>query len=125
MIAAIRLVWQSGKGLVFAGLALMIMQGVLPLLTLYLTKLVVDAITAEPLTNAFGRVLVLLGIATGVAIANNVCTESACVVREAQSQALTDHTHDLIHAKSAEIDLEYYDNSQYYDTLHRARFLDP
>jgi ATP-binding cassette subfamily B protein len=29
--------------------------------------------------------------------------------------------HDILHAKSIEVDLEYYENSQYLDTLHRAQ----
>jgi ATP-binding cassette subfamily B protein len=29
--------------------------------------------------------------------------------------------HDLLHAKAIEVDLEYYENSQYYDTLYRTR----
>ncbi len=28
---------------------------------------------------------------------------------------------DLIHAKSIAVDLEYYENSRYYDVLHRAQ----
>jgi ATP-binding cassette subfamily B protein len=45
----------------------------------------------------------------------------ARLVREAQAQAVTDHTHDLLHAKSIAVDLAYYENSRYYDALHRAQ----
>jgi ATP-binding cassette subfamily B protein len=34
---------------------------------------------------------------------------------------VTDHISDIIHAKSIEVDLEYYENSRYYDVLHRAQ----
>jgi ATP-binding cassette subfamily B protein len=34
---------------------------------------------------------------------------------------VTDRVYDVLHAKSIEVDLEYYDNSDYYDALHRAQ----
>lgn len=43
---AIRLVWRSAPGLTATSYALGVVQGVLPLLTLYLMKLVIDAVTS-------------------------------------------------------------------------------
>jgi ATP-binding cassette subfamily B protein len=43
------------------------------------------------------------------------------LVTEAQSVTVTDHMYDVLHAKSVEVDLEYYENPQYFDTLHRAQ----
>jgi len=52
---ALRLVWQSGPGWTIANLVLLVIQGLLPLLSLYLMKLVVDTLTvslAAPDTGA-------------------------------------------------------------------------
>jgi ATP-binding cassette subfamily B protein len=43
------------------------------------------------------------------------------LLSETQVQVVTDHMHDLVHAKAVEVDLEYYENSDYYDSLHRAQ----
>ena len=43
---ALRFVWQSAKGWTIANGVLLVVQGMLPLLSLYLMKLVVDAVTA-------------------------------------------------------------------------------
>ena len=43
---AVRFVWQSAKGWTIANGVLIVVQGVLPLLPLYLMKLMVDAVTA-------------------------------------------------------------------------------
>ena len=43
---ALRLVWQSSPAWTMASLSLIILQGTLPLLALYLMKLVIDAVTA-------------------------------------------------------------------------------
>jgi ATP-binding cassette subfamily B protein len=43
------------------------------------------------------------------------------LVSEAQAQSVSDHMYDILHAKSVEVDLAYYESAQYYDTLHRAQ----
>ena len=43
---ALRFVWQSAKGWTIVNGVLIVVQGVLPLLPLYLMKLMVDAVTA-------------------------------------------------------------------------------
>ena len=42
-------------------------------------------------------------------------------VRAGQAERVQDHIAELIHAKSAEVDLAFYEMPEYYDRLHRAR----
>jgi len=122
---ALALVWQSGPGWTIASLTLLVVQGMLPLLSLYLMKLVVDAVTtglaAPDKGVAFGRVALLIGLTGVVTLVGALCRSIAGLVSETQAQVVTDHVYDILHAKSIEVDLEYYENSQYYDTLHRAQ----
>ncbi len=119
------LVWESGPRYVIASGLLLLVQGLIPLATLYLIKLVVDEVTltvgASGDQGSFGRVALLIGIMGAVHLVNNLCRTLSTLVGEAQSLAVTDHVQDILHAKSMEVDLEYYENSQYYDTLHRAQ----
>jgi ATP-binding cassette subfamily B protein len=125
LVWALRLVWDSGPGWAVATLALVGVQGAIPLLALYLMKLVVDTLAANLATAdpgiAFGQVAPRIGLTDTVALVGTLCQALARLVREAQAQAVTDHIHDLLHAKSTEVDLEYYENSRYYDALHRAQ----
>lgn len=122
---ALRLVWQSGQSWTMASVALIIVQSTLPLLSLYLMKLVVDAVAtglADPDKGvAFRKVAILVGLLGTVTLVGELSRSIARLVSEAQAQAVTDHVSNLLHAKSIEVDLEYYENSQYYDTLHRAQ----
>ena len=121
---ALRLVWESGPGWTLASGALLVFQATLPLLTLYLIKLVVDSVVAAIPDNreeAFGRVALLIGLAGGVTLVSALCRSVAAFVSDAQAQVVTDHMHDILHAKSVAVDLEYYENSQYHDTLQRAQ----
>jgi ATP-binding cassette subfamily B protein len=122
---AVRFVLQAGPGWTIASLALVLVQGALPLLALYLMKLIVDAVTfsltAPDKVAAFRHVALFIGLAAAVALLNALCQLIAGLVREAQALAVTDHMYDILHAKSIEVDLEYYENPQYFDTLHRAQ----
>jgi ATP-binding cassette subfamily B protein len=122
---ALRIVWQSGPGWTIASLALVLVQGVLPLASLYLMKLVVDAVTAGLAAAdkgaAFSHVASLIVLTGVVTLINSAVASAAGFVSEAQGLNVTDRVQDIIHAKSIEADLEYYEHSQYYDTLHRAQ----
>lgn len=117
---ALHLVWQSTPGWTIASVGLVIVQGGLPLLSLYLTKLIIDQITNGSV-QAFGSILFLIAIAAIVALGSNLVNGLAVYVSTAQSQAVTDYVHDLLHAKSIALDLGYYENAQYYDALHQAQ----
>lgn len=115
---ALRLVWESAPGWTLASAALLIMQSALPLLALYLMKLIVNAVKDG---IAFADLALLIGLAGAAALAGAFLRSIASFVNEAHGQAVTDHVQDILHAKSIEVDLEYYENSQYHDKLHRAQ----
>jgi ATP-binding cassette subfamily B protein len=122
---AFRFVWHAAPGWTLAGMALVTIQGVLPLLTLYLIKLIVDAVTvslgAPDKMAAFPNILLLISFAAGAALLNAALQQIAGFVKEAQTLKVTDHMYDILHTKSTEVDLEYYEDPRYFDTLHRAQ----
>lgn len=122
---AIKLVWQASPGWTLSNSALQVIQGILPLAALYLMKLIVDAVTfsinAPDKSQAFKHIILLIIIAGGLALLNALCQLLANIASEAMSLTVTDHVFDILHAKSVEADLEYYENPQYFDTLHRAQ----
>jgi len=120
-----RLVWSIAPGWTLASIALAVVQGVLPLAALYMIQYIVDAVaegvTAADKGAAFTHVAWLILIAGLIGLAAALARSVATLVTEAQGQVITDHISDLIHAKSIAVDLEYYENSKYYDVLHRAQ----
>lgn len=99
--------------------------GLLPLLVLYLTKLLIDAVTEELKTPSneasMTHITMILGGLAGVAAASAILAVVTSLISKIQAQVVTDHMHAVIQAKSVEVDLEYYENAQYQDTLHRAQ----
>ncbi|MDJ1183922.1 ABC transporter ATP-binding protein [Roseofilum casamattae] len=120
---AIALVWKSTPQLTIANILLAIAQSGLPLLSLYLTKLIIDRITetASSPEPSFQPIVILIALAAIVALLSDALRAIAGWVNEAQSQRVTDYVQSLLHSKSIEMDLEYYENPQYYDFLHQAQ----
>ncbi len=125
LLPALRLVWQGAPNWTAAQVGILIFQGTLPLLLLYLTKLIVDtavaSINAADKETAFRQVAILLGLTAVVTLVNICLTSLGELVNTAQSQRVTDYMHGILHAKSIEIDLEFYENAQYHDALQRAQ----
>jgi ATP-binding cassette subfamily B protein len=122
---ALHFVWQSTKGWTIANGIFVVVQGVWPLLPLYLMKLTVDAVTAAQAAPdkgaAFKHVLLLGGLMGAVTLFASLIRLIAGVVSEWQAFIVTDHMNDVLLAKSIEVDLEFYESARYYDTLHRAQ----
>ncbi|MCJ7563489.1 MAG: ABC transporter ATP-binding protein/permease [Candidatus Aminicenantes bacterium] len=122
---AVRFVWQSAKSWTIANGALIVVQGILPLLPLYLMKLMVDAVTAGLAAPdkgaALRHVLLLVGFMGAATLFAFLIRLIAGLVSEWQGYIVTDHMNDVLLAKSIEVDLEYYESARYYDTLHRAQ----
>jgi ATP-binding cassette subfamily B protein len=121
----LKILWSSGPKWAIANVVLLVIQGVIPVIALYVMKLIIDAVTAgvdsPEKAAAFGQVKLLIGLAIIVAILGIAVEAASKVVKDAQAQLMSDRIYNMLHAKSIEVDLEYYDNSDYYDTLHQAQ----
>ncbi len=122
---ALGLVWSSAPRWTMASAAIVVLQGILPLATLYLMKLIVDSVSAGALAadkNAyFEGTLALIALAGGATLLTSVFRSMSATISEAQSAQVSDYVQDVLHSKSIEVDLEYYENPSYYDALHRAQ----
>ena len=124
MLRAVRLVWTSSASWTSASTALIVVQSILPLIQLYLLKLIVDSVAHQlgaGEATAFPRIAWLLACAAATALLAAVCRSIAGLVAEGQARAVSDHLHELVHTRATEIDLEYYESARYHDTLHRAQ----
>ncbi len=122
---AVRFVWESGPGWVIANVSLLFVQGLLPVASLYLMKLTVDAVTralaAPSSPQSFQPVLNILILSGAVALLTAVLSRIGELVTRVQGWVVIDHMNDILQAKGIEADLEYYENAEYHDTLHRAQ----
>ena len=71
--------------------------------------------------HAMRPVIVLAAWIGAVVLATQLLRGLTAWVRTAQSELVRDHLAGLIQKKSLEVDLAFYDSSDFYDHLHRAR----
>jgi ATP-binding cassette subfamily B protein len=120
---SLRLVWASSRTWTLVLVGLVVVQGLLPLATLYIIKLLVDAVAAGATGDEIvsGRILRLAGAGAAVALIGNLAALIARIANETQGQSVARHMAGLLQDKSAQVDLEYFENTRYFDMLHRAQ----
>ena len=118
---ALKLVWEVARPWTITWIVLLIVQGLLPAAIVYLTKLVVDGVVVALRNGSSRAVLFPLLLLGGVLLLMEVVRNAINWVRTVQAELLQDHITSLIHEKSVAVDLAFYEMSDYYDHLHRAR----
>ena len=125
LMDAVRLVWRAAPGWTALNVALAVLQGIVPLLSVYLMKLIVDTVTSGVTeadhAAAFRRAAFYIAVAAAVGLAAAGLRSLSALTSEALGQTVTDHVSDIIHERSIAVDLEYYEDAGYYDTLQRAQ----
>jgi ATP-binding cassette, subfamily B, bacterial len=125
LIQTLRLVWASAKGWTTAWATLLVIQGLLPVATVYLTRLLVDSLVASIRIGASWAsvrpTLILAALMAGVLLLAEFLQIAGDWIRTAQAELVQDHINALVHEKSIAVDLAFYESPEYYDRLHRAR----
>ena len=106
-----------------------ILQSILPLVNLYILKLLVDSVTnaamvhgVEPFhETALQSTMLLLLLMVGVFLLNRIVSALNAVNNDVLGQRLVDYMADVMQRQAARLDMAYYDNPEYYDSLHRAQ----
>jgi ATP-binding cassette, subfamily B, bacterial len=121
---AVSLVLKSSRGLTIANLLLTVLQGVLPLIPLFLMKLLIDSIDAVingSTTISYHHIGMIIALMGGAALLAALAKAIGSIVEQTQAAVVTDYMQDILHGKSLDVDLAYYEDSRFYDTLHRAQ----
>lgn len=125
ILPALRLVWQAAPVWSSLQAILLLVQGIVPLAQLYLTKLIIDTITENLGQPGYGenaqRLFFLLLLLAITLLLTTFVNTISNLVNTAQSQRFIDYMSQILHAQSIAIDLEFYENSEYHDTLQRAQ----
>lgn len=123
---AFRLVWQAAPKWTILWITLLIIQGLLPVATVYLTKYLVDSLVAlieGGLTpNLLQPTLLAMAGMIIVMLTTEILRSFTNMVYTAQSELINDHVRKLVQEKAIVVDAAYYDSPIYYDRLHRASY---
>lgn len=121
---AVLLVWRSSPFYTTIWALFVIIQGLLPGLTVYLTKFAIDGVLAAQRSGGSWEdvryaiaLLILIGIAT---LLGEVLKYFYGWIRTAQAEYVANQLTDTIHQKAVEIDIAFYESAQFHDLLEQA-----
>ncbi len=125
---ALKFVWQASPLYSILSGLVVVVGGVLPLVSLYLVKLIIDSVTGlsfsqgtSLLDQDFSKPLLYIGIACGVGLLTAFFNFLGDYIKKAQSLTVTDYMFSVLHEKSVQADLAYYESPEYRNTLFRAQ----
>jgi ATP-binding cassette subfamily B protein len=118
---ALRLVWTAAPRWALAWVALLVFQGLLPVATVWLTRLLVDRLVEAQAGGGARPAVVVAALIGGALLLAELLRSVTGWVRTAQAERVKDHISALIHQKSVAADLAFYESPEYHDHLHRAR----
>ena len=129
-----RLVWQTSPALTAANLALRLVRALLPVLMLYVGKLIIDEVVLvmqagyafESLGDWLGRGVLgrlwwLLGAEFGLAVLSDVLGRGIALTDALLGDLFTNETSVRLMAHAATLDLAHFEDADFYDRLERAR----
>lgn len=121
-----RLIWTASKGWTLAWVALLVLQGILPIAVVLLTRVVVDSLVMvlEGGTNrASLQPLIFSFLIMGaVLLTQELMSSFSNYIRTAQSERVRDYISEMVFKKSVSVDLAFYDSAENFDHLYRATF---
>src|SRR6202158_2955726 len=119
----LKIVWQSGPGVVVFGLVSRLFASLLPLALLWIPKLIVDAIVHAKVSQQriSPRLWWLVASEFGIAVLGGVLARAIDYSDSLLADKYTRHVSIQVMKHAAELDLIAYEDPGFYDRLERAR----
>ena len=104
---------------------MLVVLGILPGIIVYLTKHVIDSIVAAKNSNGdwtqVSQAIGFLGLMGAALVLTELLKNLSSLIRVAQSEVVNDHITNIIHEQAGKVDLAFYESSEYYDLMERAK----
>ncbi|WP_421897985.1 ABC transporter ATP-binding protein [Marinoscillum sp.] len=120
------IIWNCSKSWTFYRMLLSIVNGILPLGTLYLIKKIVDEIVL--LADGLGQddfpyesFVVYIGLWLGLILVTALLGLLLDYISEVHNHILSNHMQGMIQEKALAVEYRFYDTDNYHDIFHRAQ----
>ena len=118
---ALNLVWDSAPGWATVNIVISVLQSFLPLILLYLTKLLIDEITRAVSSGTTSSTIIpMIIVVVVIYFLDEVSSDFGNFVRKKQSVKLEGYMYGLLHSKAVRLDLINFEHPGYFDCLSRA-----
>ncbi len=123
LFKAIGLVWNIARKWTVLWVCLLIVQGILPVATVYLTKAFINSLTVTVSgggTDA-SKTISLALLYVVIYLANSIAGFAQKLVKIKQSEIIQDTMTNRIHEKALEMDMAFFESPESFDKLYRAQ----
>ncbi|MFZ1395917.1 MAG: ABC transporter ATP-binding protein [Candidatus Promineifilaceae bacterium] len=121
---ALKFVWDAAASWTMASLVILVIQGILPVLTVILTRYVIDslivAIDSNGNWNLIQPALIYILLLGTVMMVHELIGNLKNYVNTYMVDRTKDYMFRFIHEKTSSVDMEFYESAAYYDQLSRA-----
>ncbi|MDR6566017.1 MULTISPECIES: ABC transporter ATP-binding protein [Chitinophaga] len=121
--AFFRMVWQTSPGLAIGNTVLRVAQSAMPLSLLYVGKLIIDQVvhlTKDP-GHSTTWLWQLVALEFGLAILSDALSRAISLLDGLLGDLFANHTSVKIMEHAAKLDLDQFEDAEFYDKLERAR----
>ncbi|MDR2927081.1 MAG: ABC transporter ATP-binding protein/permease [Cytophagaceae bacterium] len=120
----LKYIWQSSPLLTLLNAFIVLVRGMLPLMLLYLVKLLVDelqiVITTPAGSENYSQLITMLVSAGVLFLVNTLSATFASLVREKQAFAISDFFDTMIHDKTTSLSYGFFEYPKYQNIFYRA-----
>lgn len=116
---SLSLLWQTSRPLALLSLFLQIMQALIPVVTLYFIKLLIEKVTSQQ--HSFTEILHVIIYFLLAQLLLALIQQYAVYITTIYQQKLTDYLSQQVLHKAIRVEYEYYENPRYHDSLHLAQ----
>lgn len=120
----ISLIYKASKNITVSWFFLILIQGLLPLIFIYTVKNFIDTINnTKPLkeSDLLYSVLPQLSVVVLIIFLSEILKTVTKNIRIYQGELVRDHIQGEIHRKSLSLDLSFFESSEFYNKLYRAK----
>jgi ATP-binding cassette, subfamily B, bacterial len=119
----LKMVWNTSPFLTFISVSCRLLRAALPVATLYVSKLIIDAVVRSVRGGHIesGRVWRLLAIELALAVASDLLGRAVALADSLLADRFTNRVSVELMRQASRLDLAHFEEPEFYDKLERAR----
>ncbi len=122
ILPLVKLVWQTHRGYTAAMVALRLVRAFIPVATLWIGKLIIDAVVAmRDAQPDLARLWKLVGIEIAIVLIGETLARVSSLIESLLGDLFSNYTSVRLMEHAAKLDLYHFEDPNFYDQLERAR----
>jgi ATP-binding cassette subfamily B protein len=122
ILPLIKLVWQTHRGYTSAMVVLRLFRAFIPVATLWIGKLIIDAVVAmRDTTPDLNRLWRLVALEIVIVLTGEALARTSALIESLLGDLFSNHTSVRLMEHAARLDLYHFEDPNFYDQLERAR----